>query len=132
VSERLLKVLARKALSVAEAESLTNDVALLDVLLQRGMLNDHRLANDLAGTFTGKRARGDVAIRAALQQRLIPPDLIDAAIEKLPDEVERARALMNHSNTRDYRKFAGYLTRRGFSEETVSIVCQFMEWVDAE
>jgi regulatory protein len=88
----------------------------LKVLERAGILDDARFGSTRAQVLA-ERGWGDAAIRADLEQQAVPEDLIGPAIEALPSESERARALV-------LRRGAGlatarWLARKGFGDDAI-------------
>lgn len=119
MSNTLLKKLAQKALSIAEARNLTDDEQLIQQLIERRMLDDARLAREIAERFTGRLARGDQAIRAALEQRGIPADLIAETVADLGSEQDRIHMALEDRGDQPLPKNARFLASRGFSAEAI-------------
>lgn len=130
-SDRLLKRLRRRGLSLAEAtESLVTDgvdrvVAELYVaeLERKRWLGDADLAEQLVHTAVTRKGEGRRAIAQTLAKRRIPRDIADAALAQLPDddaeralEFARSKAGSMRSLDREtaVRRLSGQLARRGY------------------
>jgi regulatory protein len=88
----------------------------LAVLARSGLVDDARFARTRAGTLA-ERAYGDAAIRHDLDRRGVAQDVIEAALESLETEVERARRLVERRGPGPGT--ARYLASKGFGEEAL-------------
>jgi len=111
LSSRALEAgLARRAVAPQErAEALL-------VLERAGIVDDARFGATRARTLA-ERGWGDAAIRADLERQALADELIGTALEAIPPEAERARALV-------LRRGAGpatarWLARKGFGEDAI-------------
>jgi SOS response regulatory protein OraA/RecX len=86
-------------------------------LAEAGALDDRRLAERRASALA-ERGWGDAAIRVRLEGEGLPAEDVEAAIEQLLPESERATRLV--ARTTDPRKAWNLLARRGFDAETVA------------
>ncbi len=88
----------------------------LSTLARVGLLDDGRAALARAQALADRDA-GDLLIRADLEQRGFLPRDVDAAIEALPPERERAERLIARLGAapRSYRRLAA----RGFAEDVL-------------
>lgn len=89
----------------------------LAALEASGLVDDRRFAAGRAEALA-RRGWGDAAIRADLERRGIPAELVATALGALPDEVERARPIARARRVSPART-ARYLAARGFSEDTL-------------
>ena len=129
--EALVRKLRAKQLSVAEARSVLreNDLdrdAIEDVIddfQRRSYLDDHTLASLLVTSGSERKGQGRIALARSLAQRGIPRDIIDAALEELPDDdaeraLEFARSKASGMSRLDFdtalRRLHGQLARRGY------------------
>ena len=88
-----------------------------------GLVEDGRFAREVVRDQAGRRASGDRAIRAALRQKGVAPEVIEAAIaEEGSGEDERALELARRRAARmggldpeaAFRRLHGLLVRRGY------------------
>lgn len=127
----LVRKLRARSLSVSEARTVLRSHAItgsqVDLIIEefgrRGYLDDRTLAGHLVASGTERKGMGRVALSRALAQRGIPRDVIDAALEELPnDDAERAldfartkaRALTRLDHDTALRRLVGQLARRGY------------------
>jgi len=127
----LVRKLRARSLSVSEARTVLRSHAvpgaqvdmIIDEFSRRGYLDDRTLAGHLVSSGTERKGLGRVALSRALAQRGIPRDVIDAALEELPnDDAERAldfartkaRALTRLDHETALRRLVGQLARRGY------------------
>ncbi|MCM3779098.1 regulatory protein RecX [Microbacterium hydrocarbonoxydans] len=91
---------------------------------RRGYLDDALLAEQLVAGGVERKGQGRVALTRALAQRGIPLEIIDAALEELPDDdAERAlefartkaRSLARLDPDTALRRLVGQLARRGYN-----------------
>jgi SOS response regulatory protein OraA/RecX len=88
----------------------------LAVLARAGLVDDARFARTRAGNLA-ERGYGDAAIQHDLGQQGVAPDVIQAAMDGLEAEAERARRLVE-SRGQGLRT-ARYLASKGFGEEAL-------------
>lgn len=88
----------------------------LETLARTGLVDDVRLAGSRAESMAG-RGYGDAAIRHDLRGRGIAGDVVDAALEALVPELERARTVVERRGPGS--RTARYLAGKGFGEEAV-------------
>ena len=129
--EVLVRKLRAKQLSVSEARSVLreNDLdrdAIEDVLddfQRRSYLDDRTLASLLVTSGSERKGQGRIALARSLAQRGIPRDIIDEALEELPDDdaeraLEFARSKAAGMTRLDFdtalRRLHGQLARRGY------------------
>jgi regulatory protein len=111
LSERgITERLARASVAPAAVEES------LAVLSRAGFVDDGRFARTRADSLA-ERGYGDAAIRHDLGRQGIAPELIQAALESLEAEEERARRLVERRGPG--AKTARYLASRGFGEEAL-------------
>ena len=93
--------------------------AALAALGRAGLVDDGRTAAARADALAG-RGYGDLAIRHDLEQRGYAADAVEAALEALPDEVQRAQALVARrgATLATARRLAG----RGFAADVIEAV----------
>jgi len=103
----------------------------IDDFCRRGYLDDAILAGHLVTSGVERKGQGRVALTRALAQRGIPRDVVDAALDDLPDDdLERAlefartkmRSLARLDQETAKRRLSGQLARRGYSGGVVSSV----------
>lgn len=88
----------------------------LAVLSRAGLVDDARFACYRAGSLA-ERGYGDAAIRQDLGQKGVAPEVIQAAVETLEAEAERARRLVERRGPGP--STARYLASKGFGEEAL-------------
>lgn len=135
--EVLVRKLRARSLSIAEARTVLKGYELqgqrvdaaqiddvIDEFCRRGYLDDAILAGHLVTSGVERKGQGRVALSRALAQRGIPRDVIDAALDELPDDdAERAlefartkaRSLSRLDNDTALRRLVGQLARRGYN-----------------
>ena len=130
--ESLLRKLRTRSLSVSEARlvlkghGLASDAVddVIDDFVRRGYLDDAVLAELLVTSGVERKGQGRVALSRALAQRGIPRDVIDAALDELPDDdAERAlefartkaRSMARLDPDAALRRLVGQLSRRGYA-----------------
>ena len=127
----LLKKLRARQLSVSEAKTYLGQhdldgeavATILDAFLERGYLDDARLAEQVVHAGVDRKGQGRQAISQSLAKRGVPRDIADAALAELPDddaeralEFARTKAGSMRGLERDValRRLAGQLARRGY------------------
>ena len=105
--ERLL----RAGVSVGDAEAVVAE------LQQTGLVDDARFAEERARVLAGK-GKGDAAIRFDLERAGVGADELEAALDTLDPERERAAALVARRGASPAT--ARLLAGRGFDEEVVA------------
>ncbi|GAA1957452.1 regulatory protein RecX [Microbacterium aquimaris] len=131
--KELLRKLRGKPLSISEARTVLGAhddldekaaAAIIDAACRRGYLDDAALAEHLIHLAVDRKGQGRTAIALALQKRRIPRDVIDAALQELPDDdAERAmefartkaRQLDRVESDVALRRLVGQLSRRGYN-----------------
>ncbi|WP_223625336.1 regulatory protein RecX [Microbacterium sp. EST19A] len=130
--ESLLRKLRAKSLSISEARLVLRGHGLpadqiddvIDDFSRRHYLDDAVLAGLLVSSGVERRGQGRVALSRALSQRGLPRDVIDAALDELPDDdAERAldfartkaRSMGRLDNDTALRRLIGQLARRGYN-----------------
>lgn len=135
--ELLVRKLRSRSLSISEARMVlrgyehdgarldsgaVDDV--LDDFRRRKYLDDALLASQLVASGVERKGQGRVALSRALAQRGIPRDVVDAALDELPDDdAERAleyartkaRGLSRLDGDTALRRLVGQLSRRGYN-----------------
>ena len=131
-AESLVRKLRARSLSVSEARQVLRgiglDVAAIDDVIddfcRRGYLDDAALAGVLVTSGVERKGQGRVALSRALAQRGIPRDLIDEALDELPDDDDeralefartKARSLSRLDHDTALRRLVGQLARRGYN-----------------
>ena len=89
----------------------------LETLERIGYLDDERFARTRAEQLAG-RGSGDALIRDDLERRGIAVELVDAALDALEPERERAARIVDRRGRSV--KTARYLASRGFDAESVA------------
>jgi regulatory protein len=127
----LVKKLRGRQLSVSEAKTYLGQYdldgeavgAILDAFLERGYLDDARLAEQVVHAGVDRKGQGRQIIAQSLAKRGVPRDVADAALAELPDddaeralEFARTKAGSLRGLERDValRRLAGQLARRGY------------------
>lgn len=130
-TQALVKRLRTRQLSAKEAKGLLSERGLDADAIEgviadfeaRGYLDDARLAEQLVYAATSRKGQGRRAISQTLSGRGIPRDVVDAALDELPDdEAERAlefarqkaRSMGSLDREAAVRRLHGQLARRGF------------------
>ena len=119
-----LKALSRRELSHAELVARlersgidSQDAELASSqLTQAGYQSDERAAEERARVLAA-RLHGDVAIRVDLRRRGISEVDVDAALEGIDPELDRADALARRSSGAE--QLARALHRKGYSDDTI-------------
>jgi regulatory protein len=129
--EALVRKLRGKQLSVSEARTVLRDNEvdrdtvedILDEFQHRGYLDDRTLAQLLVTSGVERKGQGRIALSRALSQRGIPRDVIEEALEELPDDdaeraLEYARRKASGMSRLEpdtaLRRLLGQLARRGY------------------
>lgn len=140
----LVRKLRTRSLSVREARGVlvergVDDDAIegiIDRFVGNGYLDDARLVEQLVHSAVERKGQGRVMIGQTLRARGIPREVIDAALDDLPDdEFERALAFARQkagamrSLDRDtaLRRLAGQLARRGYGGAALSAARQALD-----
>ena len=130
--EALLRKLRAKSLSISEARLVLKGHDLdsgqiedvIDDFCRRHYLDDAVLAGLLVTSGVERKGQGRVALSRALSQRGLSRDVIDAALDELPDDdAERAleyarskaRSMARLDNDTAVRRLMGQLARRGYN-----------------
>jgi regulatory protein len=108
--ERLAQRLARAAVAPATAAES------LQLLERAGIVDDARFARRRAEALV-ERGYGDAAIEHDLDRQGLAGEAVMAALEELPDELERARRVVERRGRGP--KTARYLASKGFGEEAI-------------
>jgi regulatory protein len=85
-----------------------------------GAIDDARFAEQRARSLAERNA-GDLLIRHDLSNRGISREVVEAAIESLEPETDRARIVVERRGRG--RKTARYLAGKGFSEDAIESAC---------
>lgn len=105
--------------------------AIIDRLKELGYINDEAFAQWFVDGRTGRKPKGKRVIEMELQRKGIARDIIDRVVQQTmtgeKSEKELARQIAekklpiwkNQPQLAQKRKLADFLTRRGFSSETV-------------
>ena len=88
----------------------------LETLLRTGLVDDLRFAAGRAAALAGRGA-GDALIRHDLMQAHLEREVVEAALEALESERDRAERIVARRGAD--AKTARYLAGKGFSEEVV-------------
>ncbi len=142
--QTLLRKLRSTPLSLAEARAVLRDAGadalaaddILDDCVRRGYLDDAALAELLVRAGVERKGLGRAALARALAQRGIEREVIDGALEALPnDDAERAleyarrkaRSMVSLEREVAVRRLAGQLVRRGFTASARSAASQAVD-----
>jgi SOS response regulatory protein OraA/RecX len=90
----------------------------LDRLTSAGLVDDERFAHNRARALA-ERGFGDAGVRYELEQHGVAPELIEAALEQLEPETERAERIAAARGRTPAT--ARRLARKGFSQDSVEI-----------
>lgn len=133
----LIKKLARRDLSIAEAEHFLEQNGLpaeqLEEWIERnerlGYLDDLRLADNLVDQLRRRKGLGSSSIRQELSRRKIDPIVISEALGESDQDDERARALelavkragqlSSYDEATAERRLTGFLMRKGYPSGVV-------------
>lgn len=133
----LIKKLARRDLSIAEAEQFLEQNGLppeqLEDWIERierlGYLDDVRLAENLVDQLRRRKGLGSSSIRQELGRRKINPIVISEALGESDQDDERARALelavkragqlSSYDEATAERRLTGFLMRKGYPSGVV-------------
>nr|WP_314841376.1 regulatory protein RecX [uncultured Microbacterium sp.] len=135
--ELLVRKLRTRSLSISESrlvlrgyeqnrQRLTGEQIddVIDDFCRRGYLDDAVLAGQLVTSGVERKGQGRVALSRALSQRGLSRDVIDAALDELPDDdAERAleyartkaRSMSRLDGDTALRRLMGQLSRRGYN-----------------
>jgi regulatory protein len=121
----------RRRLRQAGYEPDETEQALAD-LTDVGLIEDGRFARELVRDQAHRRLAGDRAIRGALRQKGVAPEVADSALWEAGDEAQRARDLATRRAARmtmlapdaAYRRLYGLLVRRGFPSGLAADACR--------
>lgn len=130
--ESLVRKLRARSLSISEARQVLRGAglegsAISDVIedfCRRGYLDDAALAGVLVRSGVDRKGQGRVALSRALAQRGIPREVIDSALEELPDDDDeralefartKARSMTRLDPDAALRRLVGQLSRRGYN-----------------
>ena len=135
--ELLVRKLRARSLSVSEARTVLKGYELqgqrvdaaqiddvIDEFCRRGYLDDAILAGHLVTSGVQRKGQGRIALSRSLAQRGLPRDVIDAALEELPDDDDeralefartKARSLSRLDGDTALRRLVGQLARRGYN-----------------
>jgi SOS response regulatory protein OraA/RecX len=91
----------------------------LATLTRMGLVDDHRFATGRA-TALAERGSGDALIRHDLREAVLETAAVDAALEALDSERDRAERIVARRGVS--AKTARYLASRGFPEDVVHTV----------
>jgi SOS response regulatory protein OraA/RecX len=109
-ARRLEERLARQEIAPAER------ARALEALTRAGLVDDERFATERAEALA-ERGLGDAAIRFALERERLEPAAVEAALERLEPERERAARVVARRGAGV--RTARLLARRGFGEDAV-------------
>lgn len=130
--ESLVRKLRARSLSVSEARVVLKGYGLdggaiedvIDDFCRRGYLDDVALAGVLVISGVERKGQGRVALSRALAQRGISRDVIDGALDELPDDDDeralefargKARSMSRLDHDTALRRLVGQLSRRGYN-----------------
>jgi len=122
----------RSALSGAGVDRAVADDA-VHALTERGWLSDEALAEQLVHGAVTRKGMGRRAIQQLLVKRGIARDVIEIAIDALPDDDadraldlarDKARSLVRYDDETAMRRLLGMLARRGFGGSQATSVAR--------
>lgn len=97
-------------------------------------LDDERLARELVSRLSERKGKSKSVTARELRQRGISSHAVEAAIEEIDDDdelakatelaVQRARQFSKLDNSTAERRLVGFLSRRGYSGQTVREACR--------
>ncbi len=137
----LLKKLNRADLSVSEVSQWLllqgaperESAELVEKFIRLNYLDDERLAASLVSRLGERKGKSKSVIARELRQRGIPASIIDSAISVIVDEdelekacelaVARMRQFSQLDDQTAQRRLMGFLSRRGYSSDTVRQAC---------
>lgn len=104
----------------------------LEDLERAGLIDDERFAREVVRDQACRRFSGNRAVRAALAQKGVDPDVAAAAMEPLGDESERALELATSRASRmaglapevAFRRLYSLLLRRGYGPSVAREACR--------
>lgn len=96
----------------------------VDALARFGYVDDARFATERAASLA-RRGFGDEAIRSDLERQLLDGEQVEAAIDRLDPEVDRARALVREADP--IPRTARRLAAKGFSPESIESALGIVE-----
>lgn len=143
----LLRKLRTRSLSIREARAVLTeravDAGAIDALVDRfvgnGYLDDAKLAEQLMHSAIERKGQGRKVIAQTLAKRGIPREVIDTALDELPDddrdralEFARGKARSMRSLDRDValRRLAGQLARRGYGGQSFEAARRALDELD--
>lgn len=111
----------RRALSRHRAETVEQ---VLDYLRRNRLLNDERTAQNLLDLNQGRRAVGAEGLRATLERRGAPDEIVEEAVAaSASDDPQRARELLltkfASRDPKEMAKAGRFLYSRGFEEDLI-------------
>lgn len=144
VEAALLKRLRTRSLSEREARAflrereLPEDAAehVIERMRRHGYLDDEALAEQLVHSGVERKGQGRVMLVQALTKRGIARDVIDAALDGLPDDEadralefarQKARAMRDLDRDTALRRLSGQLARRGYGATALSAARQALD-----
>lgn len=130
--ESLVRKLRARSLSVSESRQVLRGHGLsgeivddvIDDFTRRGYLDDLALAEVLVRSGVERKGQGRVALSRSLAQRGIPRDVIEGALDQLPDDDDdralefarsKAQSLSRLDHDTALRRLVGQLSRRGYN-----------------
>lgn len=130
--ESLVRRLRARSLSISEARQVLRGYELpsaviddvIDDFCRRRYLDDATLAEMLVASGVERKGRGRVALSRALAQRGIAREVIDGALDGLPDDDDeralefarsKARSMSRLDGDTALRRLVGQLYRRGYN-----------------
>ncbi len=137
VKLKLCSYCAYQERSTLEVESKMNEFDLLkndredllDYLVNEGFLDDHRFAMTFAGSKFRLKKWGKYKIRVSLQQKGIPDDLCDEALNEISDEdcfnamlhlLEKKAMTLDEPDIYKFRlKLYNFVKSKGYENEMI-------------
>lgn len=144
VEAALVKRLRTRSLSEREARAFARERELpddaveyvIERMLRHGYLDDAALAEQLVHSGVERKGQGRVMLVQALAKRGIPREVIDAALDEMPDDEadralefarQKARAMRDLDRDTALRRLSGQLARRGYGATALSAARQALD-----
>jgi len=140
----LMKRLRTRSLSEREASTFLRERELVDGAIEEvldrlrglGYLDDAALAEQLVHSGVERKGQGRALLAQSLAKRGIPRDVIDAALDELPDDEadralefarQKARTMRDLDRDTALRRLSGQLARRGYGSTALSAARQALD-----
>ncbi len=119
---RVMLRLSRGDVTEAEARRITGRDDVVEHLREKRLLNDRRVAESLIHRWSGRNMRGRMWLQSEFERREIPLPILEALLETLPNDTDRATELLGLVRKPDAIRKARFLASRGFAEEVIDSV----------